>query len=158
MYEPYVELGERLNGIAPGPSRKKTLLLTTGAEATENAVKIARAYTGRPAVIAFHHGYHGRTLLALSMTGKNAPYKQNFGPFCSEIYHAPFPHELHGWSTQRALEALARAALPRSRSPIASPRSSSSRCSEKAVSCRRRRRFCKNCDDLPTATASCCLR
>jgi len=106
MYEPYVELAERLNGIAPGPSRKKTLLLTTGAEATENAVKIARAYTGRPAVIAFRHGYHGRTLLALSMTGKNAPYKQNFGPFCSEVYHAPFPHELHGWTTQRALEDL----------------------------------------------------
>jgi 4-aminobutyrate aminotransferase/(S)-3-amino-2-methylpropionate transaminase len=106
MYEPYVELAERLNRIAPGSSRKKTLLLTTGAEATENAVKIAREYTRRPAVVAFRHGYHGRTLLALSMTGKNVPYKQHFGPFCSEIYHAPYPHELHGWSTQRALEDL----------------------------------------------------
>jgi 4-aminobutyrate aminotransferase / (S)-3-amino-2-methylpropionate transaminase / 5-aminovalerate transaminase len=105
-YEPYVALAEKLNALAPGPSRKKTLLLSTGAEATENAVKIARAYTGRPGVVAFQHGYHGRTLLALSMTGKNAPYKQNFGPFCSEIVHAPFPHALHGWSTQRALEAL----------------------------------------------------
>ncbi|HET9030093.1 MAG TPA: aspartate aminotransferase family protein [Candidatus Aquilonibacter sp.] len=105
-YEPYVELAERLNALAPGASKKKTLLLSTGAEATENAVKIARAYTGRPGVIAFQHGYHGRTLLALSMTGKNAPYKQNFGPFCSEIVHVPYPHALHGWTTARALEAL----------------------------------------------------
>jgi 4-aminobutyrate aminotransferase / (S)-3-amino-2-methylpropionate transaminase / 5-aminovalerate transaminase len=106
MYEPYVELARRLNRLAPGPSRKKTLLLSTGAEATENAVKIAREFTGRPAVIAFQHGYHGRTLLALSMTGKNEPYKQHFGPFCSEIYHAPFPYEYHGWTTQRSLAAL----------------------------------------------------
>ncbi len=105
-YEPYVQLAEALNAFAPGTSPKKTLLLSTGSEATENAVKIARAHTGRAAVIAFQHGYHGRTLLALSMTGKNVPYKQNFGPFCSEIYHAPFPHELHGWSTERALDAL----------------------------------------------------
>ncbi len=105
-YEPYVALAEALNAIAPGPSQKKTLLLSTGSEATENAVKIAREYTKRPAVIAFQNSYHGRTLLALSMTGKNAPYKQHFGPFCSEIYHAIFPHELHGWTTQRALEAL----------------------------------------------------
>lgn len=106
LYEPYVALAERLNGLAPGPSRKKTLLLSTGAEAIENAVKIAREYTRRPAVIAFAHGYHGRTLLALSLTGKNSPYKQHFGPFCSEVYHAPFPHELHGWSAERALESL----------------------------------------------------
>jgi 4-aminobutyrate aminotransferase/(S)-3-amino-2-methylpropionate transaminase len=106
MYEPYVDVAEALNRIAPGPTPKKTLLLSTGSEATENAVKIARAYTGRPAVISFQYGYHGRTLLALSMTGKNAPYKQNFGPFCSEVYHAPFPYEYHGWTTERALEAL----------------------------------------------------
>jgi 4-aminobutyrate aminotransferase/(S)-3-amino-2-methylpropionate transaminase len=106
MYEPYVALAERLNALAPGPTQKKTLLLTTGSEATENAVKIAREYTRRPAVVAFAYGYHGRTLLALSMTGKNAPYKQHFGPFCSEIYHAPYPHPRHGWNTERALEAL----------------------------------------------------
>jgi 4-aminobutyrate aminotransferase / (S)-3-amino-2-methylpropionate transaminase / 5-aminovalerate transaminase len=105
-YEPYVAVAERLNAIAPGPTPKKTLLLSTGAEAIENAVKIARAYTNRPAVVAFAHGYHGRTLLALSMTGKNAPYKQNFGPFCSEIYHAPFPSALHDWPVERALAAL----------------------------------------------------
>jgi 4-aminobutyrate aminotransferase/(S)-3-amino-2-methylpropionate transaminase len=108
MYEPYLELAERLNGIAPGPSVKKTLLLTTGAEATENAVKIAREYTRRPAVIAFRHGYHGRTLLALSMTGKDEPYKQHFGPFCTDVYHAPFPHDLHGCTVQRALDELQR--------------------------------------------------
>jgi len=106
-YEPYVRVAEELNRRAPGPSRKKTLLLSTGAEATENAVKIAREYTRRPAVIAFTHAYHGRTLLALSMTGKNAPYKQHFGPFCSEIYHAPFPFEHHGITTRAALIALA---------------------------------------------------
>ena len=106
MYEPYVAVAEALNRRAPGPSRKKTLLLSTGAEATENAVKIAREFTRRPAVIAFQHGYHGRTLLALTMTGKNEPYKQHFGPFCSEIYHAPFPYEHRGLTTQRALHAL----------------------------------------------------
>ena len=106
MYEPYVAVAEALNRLAPGSSRKKTLLLSTGAEATENAVKIAREYTRRPAVIAFQHGYHGRTLLALSMTGKNEPYKQHFGPFCSEIYHAPFPYEHRGLTTERALHAL----------------------------------------------------
>jgi 4-aminobutyrate aminotransferase / (S)-3-amino-2-methylpropionate transaminase / 5-aminovalerate transaminase len=106
MYEPYLRVAEELNRRAPGPSRKKTLLLSTGAEATENAVKIAREHTRRPAVVAFTHGYHGRTLLALSMTGKNEPYKQHFGPFCGEIYHAPFPFEHHGVTTQRALEAI----------------------------------------------------
>jgi 4-aminobutyrate aminotransferase/(S)-3-amino-2-methylpropionate transaminase len=106
MYDSYVRLAERLNRLAPGSSAKKTLLLSTGAEATENAVKIAREFTGRPAVVAFHHGFHGRTLLALTMTGKNSPYKQHFGPFCSEVYHAPFPYEYHGWTTERALGAL----------------------------------------------------
>jgi 4-aminobutyrate aminotransferase/(S)-3-amino-2-methylpropionate transaminase len=106
MYESYVRLAERLNRLAPGPSKKKTLLVTTGAEATENAIKIARAYTGRPAVIAFNQGYHGRTLLALTMTGKNDPYKLRFGPFCGDVYHTPFPYEYHGWTTERALQSL----------------------------------------------------
>lgn len=105
-YESYVAVAEALNRRAPGTSAKKTLLLSTGAEATENAIKIAREYTRRPAVIAFAHGYHGRTLLALSMTGKNAPYKQHFGPFCTEVYHAPFPYEHHGITSERAIEAL----------------------------------------------------
>jgi 4-aminobutyrate aminotransferase/(S)-3-amino-2-methylpropionate transaminase len=106
MYEPYLRVAEELNRRAPGMAPKKTLLLSTGAEATENAIKIAREYTRRPAVIAFTHGYHGRTLLALTMTGKNAPYKQHFGPFCSEVYHAPFPFERNGISTHDALLAL----------------------------------------------------
>jgi 4-aminobutyrate aminotransferase/(S)-3-amino-2-methylpropionate transaminase len=106
MYESYVAVAEALNQRVPGVSPKKSLLLSTGAEAVENAVKIAREFTRRPAVIAFQHGYHGRTLLALSMTGKNAPYKQHFGPFCSEIYHAPFPYEHRGLSTAHALTAL----------------------------------------------------
>jgi 4-aminobutyrate aminotransferase / (S)-3-amino-2-methylpropionate transaminase / 5-aminovalerate transaminase len=106
MYEGYVKLAQALNRLAPGPSRKKTLLVTTGAEATENAVKIARMHTGRAGVIAFHHGFHGRTMLALTMTGKSAPYKQNFGPFCSEVYHAPYPYEYHGWTTRKALDGL----------------------------------------------------
>jgi 4-aminobutyrate aminotransferase/(S)-3-amino-2-methylpropionate transaminase len=105
-YEPYVQVAEELNRRLPGSTPKKTLLLSTGAEATENAVKIAREYTRRPAVVAFQHGYHGRTLLALTMTGKIEPYKQHFGPFCGEIYHAPFPYEHHGIDAARALAAL----------------------------------------------------
>ncbi len=106
MYEGYVALAERINALAPGDFEKKTLLLTTGAEATENAVKIAREATGRPAVVSFAYGYHGRTLLALSMTGKVAPYKQNFGPFAPEVYQAPFPDARRGYDTERALGAL----------------------------------------------------
>lgn len=105
-YEPYVRVAEELNRRAPGPSKKKTLLLSTGAEATENAVKIAREYTRRPAVIAFSGSFHGRTMLALSMTGKDAPYKQHFGPFCSDVYHAPFPNERAGVNTSAALAGL----------------------------------------------------
>ncbi|MBV8724990.1 MAG: 4-aminobutyrate--2-oxoglutarate transaminase [Candidatus Eremiobacteraeota bacterium] len=108
MYEPYVQVAETLNRRAPGSSPKKTLLLSTGAEATENAVKIAREHTRRPAVIAFEHGFHGRTLLALSMTGKERPYKQHFGPYCSDVHHVPFPYEPHGVSTNQALAAIAR--------------------------------------------------
>ena len=106
QYESYVRVAEELNRRAPGSSPKKTLLLSTGAEATENAVKIARDYTRRPAVVAFTHGYHGRTLLALTMTGKNEPYKQHFGPYCAEVYHAPFPYEHHGVTTRYALRGL----------------------------------------------------
>jgi len=106
MYEDYVALAERLNALAPGDFAKKTVLFSTGAEATENAVKIARDATGRPAVVAFTYGYHGRTLLALTMTGKVAPYKQNFGPFAPEVYHAPYPDARRGFDAERALAAL----------------------------------------------------
>ena len=105
-YEPYVELAERLNALAPGNFDKKTLFLTTGSEAVENAVKIARSFTKRPGVIAFNGGYHGRTLLTLGLTGKVAPYKTGFGPFPGEVYHALFPNELHGVSVEDALHSV----------------------------------------------------
>lgn len=105
-YEPYVELAERINAKAPGDFAKKTLFLTTGAEAVENAVKIARAHTGRSGVIAFTGGYHGRTLLTLGMTGKVAPYKLGFGPFPAEVFHARFPSELHGVSVDDAIASV----------------------------------------------------
>jgi len=105
-YEPYVELAERLNAMAPGAFAKKTLFLSTGAEAVENAVKIARAHTKRGGVIAFTGGYHGRTLLTLGLTGKVAPYKTGFGPFPGEVFHALFPNPLHGVSVEDALASV----------------------------------------------------
>ena len=105
-YEPYVALAEKLNALAPGDFAKKSLLVTTGAEAVENAVKIARAYTGRPGVIAFSAGYHGRTLLTLGLTGKVTPYKKDVGPFPSDIFRAPFPDARNGVTVEDALKAL----------------------------------------------------
>jgi 4-aminobutyrate aminotransferase/(S)-3-amino-2-methylpropionate transaminase len=105
-YEPYVDLAERLNALAPGAFAKKSLFLSTGAEAVENAVKIARAYTKRGGIIAFTGGYHGRTLLTLGLTGKVAPYKTGFGPFPGEVFHALFPNELHGVSVADALDSV----------------------------------------------------
>jgi 4-aminobutyrate aminotransferase / (S)-3-amino-2-methylpropionate transaminase / 5-aminovalerate transaminase len=101
-----VELAERLNAKAPGDFAKKTLFLTTGAEAVENAIKIARAHTGRSGVIAFTGGYHGRTMMTLALTGKVAPYKTGFGPFPAEVFHARFPNELHGVSVQDAIDSV----------------------------------------------------
>ncbi|WP_027133955.1 4-aminobutyrate--2-oxoglutarate transaminase [Geminicoccus roseus] len=105
-YELYVELAEKLNALAPGPARKKTILFTTGAEANENAVKIARAATGRPGVIAFSGAFHGRTLLTLALTGKVSPYKTGFGPMPGEVYHAPFPSPYHGVSERQSLDGI----------------------------------------------------
>ena len=105
-YEVAVELAERLNALAPGPTPKKTIFVTTGAEAVENAIKIARAHTGRAGVIAFGGGFHGRTFMAMALTGKVAPYKTGFGPFPGEIYHAPFPIACHGVSVEASLAAL----------------------------------------------------
>ncbi len=105
-YETYIELAERLNALAPFAGPAKTIFFTTGSEATENAVKIARVATGRAAVIAFSGGFHGRTLLASAMTGKVAPYKRGFGPMPGEIFHVPFPTGLAGATTERSLEAL----------------------------------------------------
>ena len=105
-YEPYVELAERINALAPGNFAKKTMFLTTGAEAVENAIKIARSYTKRSAVIAFTSGYHGRTLLPLGLTGKVAPYKTGFGPFPGEIFHAQFPNAAHGVSVDDSIASI----------------------------------------------------
>jgi 4-aminobutyrate aminotransferase/(S)-3-amino-2-methylpropionate transaminase len=109
MITPYavaVELAEKLNKLAPGPTPKKSIFVTTGAEAVENTIKIARAHTGRSGVIAFGGGFHGRTFMAMALTGKVAPYKAGFGPFPGEIYHVPFPIAYHGVSVQESLDAL----------------------------------------------------
>ena len=105
-YEPYVELAERINALAPGNFAKKTIFLSTGAEAVENAIKIARAHTKRPGVIAFTSGYHGRTMLTLGLTGKVAPYKLGFGPFPGDIFHAQFPDTLHGVSIDESIASI----------------------------------------------------
>ena len=107
-YESYVRLAERLNALAPGESPKKTLFLNSGAEAVENAIKIARYHTKRSAVIAFSGGFHGRTLMTMALTGKVMPYKRGFGPFPAEIYHAEFPQPYRGISCAQALEDLQR--------------------------------------------------
>lgn len=107
-YEIYVRLAERLNALAPGDFAKKTLFLNSGAEAVENAIKIARYHTKRSAVIAFSGGFHGRTLLTMALTGKVMPYKRGFGPFPAEVYHAEFPQPFRGISTETALADLDR--------------------------------------------------
>jgi 4-aminobutyrate aminotransferase / (S)-3-amino-2-methylpropionate transaminase / 5-aminovalerate transaminase len=105
-YEPYVALAEKLNALAPGDFAKKTLLLSSGAEALENAVKIARAYTKRPGIVTFTGGYHGRTMMTLGLTGKVAPYKLGFGPFPGSVFHAQFPNALHGVSDDAAIASI----------------------------------------------------
>lgn len=105
-YASYIELAEKINQRAQGQWAKKTAFFTTGAEAVENAIKIARAATGRPAVIAFSGGFHGRTMMGMALTGKVVPYKVGFGPFPGEVYHAPYPCELHGVSVDDSLKAL----------------------------------------------------
>lgn len=105
-YEPYIELCEKLNALAPITGATKTILFTTGAEAVENAVKIARAATGRSGVISFSGGFHGRTLLTMAMTGKVVPYKRGFGSLPGEVYHLPFPIAHYGVTVEDSLRAL----------------------------------------------------
>ena len=105
-YEPYVELCEKLNARAPFKGPAKSILFSTGAEAVENAIKIARAATGRPGVVAFAGGFHGRTMLTMATTGKVVPYKSRFGPFPADIYHVPFPVAHQGVSVEQSLQAL----------------------------------------------------
>lgn len=117
-YESYVTLAERLNALAPIDGEARTILFTTGAEAVENAVKIARAATGRSAVISFTGGFHGRTTLTMAMTGKVAPYKQGFGPSVPDVFHVPFPLARYGVDVQTSLmmlDHLLRAAVEPSR-------------------------------------------
>jgi 4-aminobutyrate aminotransferase / (S)-3-amino-2-methylpropionate transaminase / 5-aminovalerate transaminase len=105
-YEVYVALAEKLNQLAPCRGPNKTIFLTTGAEAIENAVKIARAATKRPAVIAFTGGFHGRTIMTLALTGKVDPYKKGFGPFPGEVYHVPYPNRIHSVEPEQALQSI----------------------------------------------------
>jgi 4-aminobutyrate aminotransferase / (S)-3-amino-2-methylpropionate transaminase / 5-aminovalerate transaminase len=108
-YEVYVTLAERLCALAPVRKPAKAAFFNAGTEAVENAIKFARAYTGRPAVIGFEGGFHGRTLLSLTLTSKTHPYKAGLGPFAPEIYRVPFPNEYRGPSAAEALAALERA-------------------------------------------------
>ena len=105
-YESYVTLAERINKLTPGSHAKKTCFFSSGAEALENAIKIARASTGRPGVVTFAGAFHGRTIMTSAMTGKVSPYKIGFGPFPAEIYHIPFPIDLHGVTVEDSIDAL----------------------------------------------------
>jgi len=105
-YANYIEVAERLNKAAPGPTPKKSILFSAGAEAVENALKIARYYTKRAGVIAFSGGFHGRTLATMSLTGKVQPYKAGFGPLLPNVYHVPFPMEYHGVTSAQSLAAI----------------------------------------------------
>lgn len=105
-YEPFVELAEKLNALAPISGEKKSIFVTTGAEAVENSVKIARAHTGRSDVIAFNGSFHGRTLMTMALTGKNIPYKTKFGPFPAGVWHVPYPIEHKGISVEDSLHAI----------------------------------------------------
>ena len=105
-YEPYIRLAERLNAAVPGDFAKKTIFVTTGAEAVENAIKVARISTGRSAVIAFGGAFHGRTFMGMSLTGKVEPYKKGFGAMMPDVWHVPFPQDVHGISTADAMAGI----------------------------------------------------
>ena len=105
-HENYITLAERLNAIAPVAGPAKTMLVSTGAEAVENAIKVARVFTGRSGIISFGGGFHGRTHVGMALTGKVVPYKKGFGPFLPDIYHAMFPNAYHGISNEQAMASL----------------------------------------------------
>ena len=104
-YMNYIEVCEKLNAMTPGSHKKKSLLVNSGAEAVENAVKIARHYTKRPAIVVFEHSYHGRTNLTMALTAKNMPYKEGFGPFAPEVYRVPMPYSFHWVGNQATITA-----------------------------------------------------
>ncbi|WP_425408669.1 4-aminobutyrate--2-oxoglutarate transaminase [Hyphococcus sp.] len=106
QYESYIEVAEKLNRLTPGDTPKKTALFNSGAEAVENSIKFARQITGRPGVIAFSGAFHGRTLLATTLTGKSKPYKVGFGPYVPAVFHAEYPDEYHGVSVADAIASI----------------------------------------------------
>ena len=123
-YEGYVAVAEALNRLTPGDHEKRTALFNSGAEAVENAVKIARAHTGRQAVVVFDHAYHGRTNLTMAMTAKYMPYKHGFGPFASEVYRAPLSYPFRDGGLDGAAAAAPgdrRASRSRSAPPTSPP-------------------------------------
>ena len=164
-YEPYVELAERLNRLTPGTHEKRTFFVNSGAEAVENAVKVARFFTGRQAVLCFEHGFHGRTNLAMALTAKVMPYKKGFGPFAPEVYRIPYPLLL---PLRRGTDRAAAAAWPTPRgwsrsSPRRSTRDRSRRSSwssswARAGSSRRRSSTCRRSRRSRSSTASCSSR
>ncbi len=105
-YDQYIDLAAKLNALVAPNDHYKSVFLTTGAEAVENAIKVARGYTGRPGVIAFRGGFHGRTLMGMTLTGMSQPYRQNFGPYAPDIYHTPYPNEYRGMTSEKAMAAL----------------------------------------------------
>lgn len=105
-YDQYIDLAAKLNRLVAPNDHYKSVFLTTGAEAVENAIKVARGYTGRPGVIAFRGGFHGRTLMGMTLTGMSQPYRQNFGPYAPDIYHTPYPNEYRGMTSEKAMAAL----------------------------------------------------
>ena len=107
-FEDYIAVAEKLNALVDTGEENRTLLVTTGAEAVENAVKVARAFTGRPGVVSFAGAFHGRTLMGMALTGKVAPYKKNFGPFPADVFHAPFPNAYHGITEADAIAGIER--------------------------------------------------
>ena len=137
-YESYVRLAERLNALAPVAGPAKTMLVSTGAEAVENAVKVARAFTGRPGIVSFSGGFHGRTLMGMALTGKVVPYKKGFGPFPADVYNVAFPNTYHGVSERAEPRRAARPCSSTRPTRRASPPSSSSRCRARAASTSRR--------------------
>lgn len=107
-FEDYIAVAEKLNALVDTGEENRTMFATTGAEAVENAIKVARAFTGRPGVVSFAGAFHGRTLMGMALTGKVVPYKKNFGPFPADVFHAPFPNAYHGISEADAIAGIER--------------------------------------------------
>ena len=154
-YDSAVELAEQLNELAPGDTPKKTIFVTTGAEAVENCIKIARAHTGRRGVIAFNGGFHGRTMMAMGLTGKVTPYKNKFGPFPGEIYHAPFPIPVPRCQRGRVAESPEQPVQSRHRTQRRSGHHHRAGTGRRRLLPGFRPALCRPCASSVTSTASC---